>query len=195
MEIRHDNRNNNQRPQQNQPNNPKRPPGGPGVPGRPKEQKHILAELKAKYGPNFVGVADTYGEFSKGPGKFTQLLRTIFMGRFNFEEYGMYLLDPRILDRLIELAYANSVESQVHYIGTQNLLWNPQICQSYGVDLSNVARQALIDQDKMNAWFKILDILQKMKMTGDINWLIGGVNEMATMAAVSPTVKDLCGMI
>lgn len=194
MEIKHDNRNNNQRP-----NNPPKKPQqlNPYTPGRPREQKHILAELKAKYGPDFIRVAHLYGEFSGGPirFKFTQLLRTIFKGQFNFDEYGIYILDPLILNNLLELAQIKIREAQIHLQGTMVLMWNPQYCCDHYIDFNEVAKQYLVDQDHFNAWNKILQALQNTQMTGNIQHLMNAVPEMSTMPAQSPMVKNLCDVI
>lgn len=78
------------------------------------EQNHLLAKLKSKYGENFPNVANVMNDLNNIDVQLDILIRQIYTGRFNFAEYGKYLLHPVILNKLIERVYTRLIEVTIH---------------------------------------------------------------------------------
>lgn len=189
MEIKHDNR----RPNNNTFN--KKPNQTPNNPNKPKEQKHIFAELKAKYGPDFLNYGDLYAEFSKGPSKFTQLIRTIIKGNFDFNAYGYCLLNRYVIDRLIELAQLNYSESYIHYLGSQSLLSNTMVLEQTGIPFGDVERMLNLDCDKMTAWYYILMAFSEARGNNSLEPIKHLENIFKTAGVRTNTIRNLVFVI
>ena len=97
------------------------------------DQKHLLAKLKAKYGENFPNIANVMNEFNSDV-QIDILIRQIYTGKFNFNEYGKYLLHPVILGKIEERISRRAVNATIHVFSFDAInAMNPQMLFSWGI--------------------------------------------------------------
>lgn len=145
------------------------------------KQDHLLVDLKARYGSDFVEIAESNSEFSK-KGKILGLIRSIYNNRFNFEEFGYYLLYPQIFNRLIELASTSYFEATVHVAAGQALFGNEahmnQLISGYGIPIAEITAIATHDLDVQRLWAIIYEGVYSIPMTNTLNGMLMSVNNM-----------------
>ena len=97
-----------------------------------------------------MGFADTKKEFNK----YTLMgfLKTIYRGKFDFEKYGMYLADPRFLDKIIPLAESNSKQAFLHVCANQLLEYNPQFLANFNIPMNDFKDIVAVDKVKNEVW-------------------------------------------
>lgn len=149
-------------------------------PYQPGKQDHFLAELRLQYGDDFVGYADVEGQFSK-KNKMTSLIRSIYNGRFDLNQYGMYLIYPQIRDRLIQLSQTNYIEAFVHSTAMQMLMWNPQSVANLGIPASEVVIISNRDADLQRLWATVFEGFNSiLVMNGNLSGLLNSINALRT---------------
>lgn len=162
-----------------------RPKRGPFSPHRPDEkiqpfdrkQNHLLFEMKHKYGSDFVDSADANREFDN-KFKMSNFVRQLFSGKVDLYEYGRYLFNSKLNQRLIDLARSMFYQTTAHSVGMQMLLWNRQACANFPVPESELIQIAAYDGDLQRAWGIALEGLSSLPVLNTLDSLVISINRM-----------------
>ena len=127
----------NRPPQQKQGNNVNR------------QQNHILADLRNKYGENMIelGAQDLNND-----SKMLGLIRSIFSGYFDFQMYGQYLTIPSVLDGLYQVANNYLIQSTIHFFAVQHLQYNQEALANFTMPMEYIVAMVNKDRDVMDMW-------------------------------------------
>lgn len=142
-----------------------------------KRQNHLLSELKGKYGPDFVDVADANREFDNKY-KMTNFVRQLFAGKVNLYEYGGYLFNSKVNGRLIELVRSMFYQSTAHSVGMQVILWNREQFKNLPIPDSELIQLATYDSDLQRAWGIALDGVSSLPVYNTLDSLVACINRM-----------------
>lgn len=162
-----------------------RPKRGPFSPGRPEEknqpfdkkQNHLLFEMKHKYGKEFIDAADANREFDN-KFKMANFVRQLFSGKVDLYEYGRYLFNSKLNQRLIDLARSMFYQTTAHSVGMQMLLWNKQSYVNFPVPESELIQIAAYDGDLQRAWGIALEGLSSLPVYNTLDNLVLCINKM-----------------
>lgn len=159
-------------------------------------QRHIITDMIGKYGINFMGIANVNKEFDS-QFKIIGLIRTIFKAKFDFTQYGQYLIGNNnpLLEKMIE--YADSKWVYVNFNAKAGALLlnrnNPKELELTSTSFVNANEIVIWNSDAAVAWSIVLNALTACRNTADINPMIMGVNSMST--ARDSHGKPLCFLL
>ena len=144
-----------------------------------KKQNHILVEMKHKYGRDFIDAADANREFDNKY-KINNLIRQIFSGKVDLYEYGVYLFNPKLNSKIIDLAKSMFYQTTAHSIAMQMLLWNKQNVQPslLPVPDSELIQLAAYDSDLQRAWAIVLEGVSSLSVYNTLDILVSTINKM-----------------
>jgi len=153
----------------------------------PGPQKHILSDMRAKYGDDFVDIAAANQEFGKH--KLLGLIRAIFSGKFNFPEYGNYLLHPILKGMLGELAGSMSFQKRVYAFGVQIIISNPALAQQQQFPMQELNQLSMFAFDECHAWDIINKGITSLCLYNRIDGLIMAINEINKLVCADGYTK------
>ena len=135
--------------------------------------------MKHKYGRDFVDAADANREFDNKY-KMNNLIRQIFSGKVDLYEYAVYLFNPKVNSRIIDLAKSMFYQTTAHSVAMQMLLWNKQNIQPSQLPVpdSELIQLAAYDSDLQRAWAIALEGVSSLAVYNTVDILVSTINKM-----------------
>lgn len=165
---------------------------------KPGNQRHILADLKNKYGPvygdNFLNISEVMAEFNDNF-KIEGLLRTIFKARFDFTQYGKYLFHPTVMQKMLEIAYQRYAEFRADWFGVTMALNNQQVSVQIGIPFEQLVGINELNRNRMEAWGTVLRSLQDAAASMDVNPITFAVNQLNDNRHLTFTGRKLSSVL
>ena len=159
---------------------------GPRNSNQRRDERHILSELKQRYGDDFISQAEMNNEFK--PGKMVGLIKSIFSDRFNFREYGQYLLEPPVLDILIQVAGDKYTNACLHMLGMDLIVNNEDykngvLFPGMNAPVPGDYLQSCLQRawDEYNAWYLVYTAIIAIPATRDLTTVTSAMAQFRTM--------------